>query len=101
VTDNVPGLKPASRPPDHRVRRTGRQRDLVGFGDHARVGDDRDISELVGDFERVDHWQHGGGLGPVALEGLNGQWEPQRIGQQAQGDLRLEPAFLGVMPTSA
>ena len=26
---------------------------------------------------------------------------PVAIGQQAEGDLRLEPAFLGVMPTSA
>jgi hypothetical protein len=48
------------------------QGDLVGFGDHARIGDHRDISELVGGLERVDHGQHGRGLGAVAFECLDG-----------------------------
>ena len=73
----------------------GLQGDLVGLGDHAGIGDHGDIGELVGGLERVDHRQHGGGLGFVALERRNGQREPGRIGEQPEGDLRFQAAFLG------
>ena len=49
----------------------GLQRDLVGFRDHAGISDHGDIAELVSGLERVDHRQHRGGLGLVALEGLH------------------------------
>ena len=71
------------------------QRDLVGLGDHAGIGDDGDVGEMVGGLERVDHRQHGGGLGLVALERLHRQREPRRVGEQPDGDLRLQAAFLG------
>jgi hypothetical protein len=54
---------------------SGGQGDLVGLGDHPGIGHHGDISELVGGLERVDHRHHGGRLGLVALEGLNGQRE--------------------------
>jgi hypothetical protein len=73
----------------------GFEGDLVGLRDHAGVGDDGDVAELMGGLERVDHRHHSGGLGLVALEGLHGQREPRGIGQQSEGDLRLEAAFLG------
>jgi hypothetical protein len=68
---------------------------LVGRGDHAGVGDDGDVGELVGGHERADGGQHGGGLGGVALERLHHQREPGRVGQQADGDLWFQAAFLG------
>ncbi|BCO33714.1 hypothetical protein MHEC_01470 [Mycobacterium heckeshornense] len=49
----------------------------------------------MGGLERVDHRQHGRGLGLVALEGSHCQREPSRIGQQTQGDLWIESTFLG------
>ncbi len=66
-------------------RPRGLQRDLVGLRDHAGIGDHRDIGELVSGLERVDHRQHGGGLGLVALERLNRQREPGRVGEQTRG----------------
>ena len=72
----------------------GLQGDLVGFGDHPGIGDHGDIGEPVGGLEGVDDRQHGGGLGPVALEGLHRQWEPRGVGQQSDGDLRFQAAFL-------
>jgi peptidoglycan/LPS O-acetylase OafA/YrhL len=54
----------------------GFQRDLIGFGDHAGIGDDDDIGEVVGGLGCVDHGQHGCGLGFAALERLDGQREP-------------------------
>lgn len=41
----------------------------------------------------VDHRQHRGGLGPVALKSLSRQWESGRIREQTDGDLRVEAAF--------
>jgi hypothetical protein len=56
---------------------------------------------LVSGLERVDDRQHGGGLGLVALERFDGQREPGGIGEQSEGDLGIQAALLGVMPTSA
>jgi hypothetical protein len=45
--------------------------------------------------EGLDHRQDRLGLGSVALERVHLQREPADVGQQADGDLRLQPAFLG------
>ena len=45
--------------------------------------------------ERLDHRQDRLGLGGVALERVDHQREPAHIGQQPDGDLRLQAAFLG------
>ncbi len=68
---------------------------LVRVGDHAGVRDDGDIGQLVGFHERLDDREHRLGLGLVSLEGLDRQGEPGGVGEQADGDLRLQPAFLG------
>jgi hypothetical protein len=69
---------------------------LVGLGDHARVGHDRDIiRQLVGGHERLDHRQHRLGLGHVPLERADHQREARLVGEQANGDLRVQAAFLG------
>lgn len=49
----------------------------------------------MGGHERLDHRQHRGGLGLVALERVDHQREPGRVGQQADGDLGLQATFLG------
>jgi hypothetical protein len=46
-------------------------------------------------MERLDHRQDGLGLGGVAFERMHLEREPARIGQQADGDLRLQPPLLG------
>ena len=68
---------------------------LVGLGDHPGIGDHGDVGELVGGLEGVDDRQHGGGLGFVALERLDRQREPGGVGEQPDGDLRFQAAFLG------
>ena len=45
--------------------------------------------------ERLDDRNHRGGLRLGALEGVDHQREPVLVGQQADGDLRLQAAFLG------
>jgi hypothetical protein len=70
-------------------------RALVGCRDHAGVGHDRDIVHLVGVYEGSDSWQHRDRFGLVALERLDHQREPGRVGEQPDGDLRLQSAFLG------
>ena len=47
----------------------------------------------MGLLKRGDGGQHRGGLGLVALERLDHQREPGRIGEQPDGDLRLEAGF--------
>jgi hypothetical protein len=59
------------------------------------------VGEVVGDLEGVDDRQHGGGLGFVVFERGHRQWESGRFGEQPDRDLRVQAAFLGVMPTSA
>ena len=49
----------------------------------------------MGLHEVVDHRDHGGGLGLVALEGPGPQGEPGLVGEQPHGDLRLQASFLG------
>ena len=68
---------------------------LVGRRDHASVGHDRDISQLVGIHERTDGRQHRSGLAPVALERVNHQRKPACVGEQPDSDLRLQAAFFG------
>jgi len=68
---------------------------LVRVRDHPGVGDDRDVSQLMGGHERGDRGQHGRGLGLVALQRLDRQREPGPVGEQADSDLRLQAAFLG------
>jgi hypothetical protein len=68
---------------------------LVGRRDHASVGHDRDISQLVGIHERTDGRQHRSGLAPVALERVNHQRKPACVGEQPDRDLRLQAAFFG------
>ena len=63
--------------------------------DHSGVGDHGDVASWWAALERVDDRQHGGGLGLVALERLHRQREPGGVGQQPDGDLRFEAAFLG------
>jgi len=55
----------------------------------------------MGGLEGLDRRDDRGGLGAIALKRFNHQREPARVGQQADGDLRLQAAFLAVMPTSA
>lgn len=45
-------------------------------------------------LEGVDHRQHGGGLGLVALERLHHQRKPRRVGEQTDGDLPVQATFL-------
>jgi hypothetical protein len=74
----------------------GLDRPAVRLGDHAGVGDDGDIGQPVRGHERSDHGEHGLGLGLVAFESLGHQREASRVGEQAQGDLWFEAAFLRV-----
>jgi hypothetical protein len=61
----------------------------LASGDHPGIGDHGHIGEVVGGLEGVDHRQHGGSLGLVALEGFHGQREPRSVGEQPDGDLRI------------
>ena len=72
----------------------GLKGDLVGFRDHPGISNHRHVGELVGGLEGVDHRNHGGGLGFVALKGRHVEREPGRIGEQTEGDLGIQPAFL-------
>jgi len=65
-----------------------------GPTEHPRVGDHGDIGELVGSHERLQHRQHGLGLGPVPLKPLHHQRPPGGVGEQPDGDLRVQPSFL-------
>jgi hypothetical protein len=56
---------------------------------------------VVGGHECGDGRQHGSGLGHVALERVDHQREPAGIGEQADNDLRVQPALLAVMPAPA
>jgi hypothetical protein len=68
---------------------------LVGLGDHPGVCDDGDIGQLAGSHERLDGRQHRLGLGLVPLKGADHERKPVLPGEQAYGDLRLQPPFLG------
>jgi hypothetical protein len=68
---------------------------LVGLGHHPRVRDNCDVRELVGGHERLEHRQQRLGLRLVALKRGDHQREPGPVGQQPDGDLRVQPPFLG------
>ena len=61
---------------------------LVAGRDHACVGHDRDVRELVGGHERLQRRDHREGLGLVALKRLHAEREAACVGEQADGDLR-------------
>ena len=67
----------------------------VGLRHHPGVGDHRHPGQAVCGLEGFDHRHQRLGLGGVAVEGVDLQREPAHIGQQPDGDLRLQPAFLG------
>jgi hypothetical protein len=60
----------------------------AGVGDHGHAG------ELMSVLLGVDHRQHDGDRGVVALESLRHQREPGRAGKQTEGVLRIQTAFL-------
>jgi hypothetical protein len=68
----------------------------VGLRDHPGVRDHGHVGQLMRLLERGDRRDHRVRLGLVALERLDHQREPGRVGQQAYGDLRLEPALFRV-----
>ena len=72
----------------------GLQRHLVGFRDHPGISDHGHVGELMCGLEGVDDRHHRGGLGLVALERRDVEREPGGVGEQAQGDLRVQTAFL-------
>src|SRR2546430_2596269 len=53
------------------------------------------ILEAVGGHERLEGRQHRGGFGLVALERIDHQRETGGVGEQPDGDLRLQPALFG------
>jgi hypothetical protein len=69
-------------------------RGLVGLRDHAGIGDDGHVAELVSNLEGVDNRQHRGGLGPIALERLHHQRKAGYVGKQPDGDLRFQASLL-------
>ena len=73
---------------------------LIVLGDHASIGDDGDIGELVGLLERINHRQHGFGFTLVAFKCVYCQRKSGRIGEESDSYLRLQAPFLGVMPTA-
>jgi hypothetical protein len=67
----------------------------VGLGQHAGVGDHGHLRQAVRRGERLDHRQDRLRLGGVAVECVHLQRKSAHIGEQADGDLRLQPALLG------
>ena len=70
------------------------ERVQVARREHARVGDDHDITVPVTLPEPVQHGQQRRGLAPVALERMDLQREPHLIDQQADEDLRIDAPLL-------
>jgi site-specific DNA recombinase len=68
---------------------------LVGLAHHARVRDDRHVRQMVRGHEGSDDRQHGLRLRLVAFKGGHHEREPGLVGEQADGDLRLQAALLG------
>jgi hypothetical protein len=68
---------------------------LVACRDHAGVRHHGHPGQLVGGHERLQRRQHRGGRGLVPLERVHRQRKPGRIREQADGDLRVQTAFLG------
>ena len=68
----------------------------VGRGEHPGVGDHHQGLDAVPGLERADDREQGEGLGLVALEAADLEGEPAPVDQEADHDLRVHPAFLGV-----
>lgn len=58
------------------------------------ASDDGHVGQAVGGLECLHHGQDGFGFGFVALERADLEREPARIGQQTDGDLWFQAAFL-------
>jgi hypothetical protein len=67
----------------------------VGLAHHARVGDHGYPGDPVRGHEPLHQRDHRLGLGPVALERIDHQRHPGSVGEQPDGDLRVQAAFLG------
>src|SRR5699024_3957189 len=53
--------------------------------------------QAVGGHELLEGGHHGGALGFVALEGVDPEREPGRVGEQADGDLWFQAALEGAV----
>jgi hypothetical protein len=73
----------------------------VARGQHPGVSDHDHGVQAVALLERLDDRDQGGGLGLVALEAADLEREPVPVDEQPDDDLRVDPAFLGITPTSA
>lgn len=80
---------------------------FVRLREHADVGDDGDVGQMVRLQERGQDGQRSSwGLGPVALEGVHRQWEPGTVSERSDGDLWFkapllaEPGFAEPVVTS-
>jgi hypothetical protein len=67
----------------------------VDLAHHAGVGDHGHPGDPMRGHEPLHQRDHRLGLGPVAFEGVDHQRHPGRVGEQPDGDLRVEAAFLG------
>jgi hypothetical protein len=67
----------------------------VAVGHHPGVRDHGDVGQPVQRGELLDDRDDGRRLGVVPLESVDQQREPGRVGEQTDGDLRLQAAFLG------
>jgi hypothetical protein len=68
----------------------------VGRQEHAGIGDDDEVGELVPLAEGLDDRDQRGRLGLVAFEAADLQGEPVPVDQQPHHDLRIDPALFGV-----
>ncbi len=68
----------------------------VARGEHAGIGHDDHVGDLVAFLERLDHRDDGVGFGLVSLERVDLQREPGPVDQQPDNDLRIDPAFFRV-----
>jgi hypothetical protein len=77
--------------------------DRFDCAEHAGISGDhhRRIAEVMTIGEAGDDRDKRGGLGRVALKTANLQRESGAIHQEADDDLRIDAAFLRIMPTSA
>jgi len=66
----------------------------IGRGQHAGVGHHDQVGHAVPVLEGVQGREQGAGLGRVALEAHDLEREPGGVDEQAELDLRVDPAFL-------
>ena len=67
----------------------------VRLAEHSGIGDHGHLRNLVGGGRTPGLPAKGLGASGVAPERVDHQWEPARIGEQPDGDLRLQLALLG------